>query len=291
MHHGLADINPSTDTICMYAEFLARRFKSPKSVKNYISGVRLLHKYVSVEAPALRSFELDLMIRALDLTMGHTPQQRLPVNLLMLKQICDICDTLGSIGLTFKFAFLAGFFGFLRAFNIAPRTASDFDRRRHTCRGDVLFGPPGILMLLKWTKTARSFADHHVVPLPAIENSPLCPVRAYKDMVHATPTRSQNDPLLTRVTSSGEIIVITSGLLRRGFSVMLTALGYSPRLYSLHSLRRGGATAAFNANVDYIHIKRHGTWKSDSFSDYIARGRPGDSAVANRLAVAAKNVS
>ena len=120
MHHGLADINPSTDTICMYAEFLARRFKSPKSVKNYISGVRLLHKYVSVEAPALRSFELDLMIRALDLTMGHTPQQRLPVNLSMLKQICDICDTLGSIGLTFKFAFLAVFFWFSTGVQYRP---------------------------------------------------------------------------------------------------------------------------------------------------------------------------
>ena len=82
--------------------------------------MRLLHKYVSVEAPALRSFELDLMIRALDLTMGHTPQQRLPVNLLTLKQICDICDTLGSIGLTFKFAFLAGFFLVFYGRSISP---------------------------------------------------------------------------------------------------------------------------------------------------------------------------
>ena len=45
-YYGLKDINPSQATICMYAEFLARSFASPRSIRNYIAGVRLLHKYI-----------------------------------------------------------------------------------------------------------------------------------------------------------------------------------------------------------------------------------------------------
>ena len=44
-------------------------------------------------------------------------------------------------------------------------------------------------------------------------------------------------------------------------------------LYSLHSLRRGGATASAHASVDCIHIKLHGMWRSDSFWDYTVRIR------------------
>ena len=193
----------------MYAEFLALQFKSPKICEKLL-------KWRPVTSQIRKR------------TMGHTPQQSLPVKLLMLIQICDICDTLGSIGLTFKFAFLAGSFRFSMGVQYRPRNASEFDRRRHTCRGDVLFGPPLILTLLEWTKTARSFADHHVVPLPTIENRTICPVRAYKDMVHATPTRFQNDPSSSG-SRSGEIIVITSGLLRRGYSAIYLLLWVNPR--------------------------------------------------------------
>ena len=188
----------------MYAELLAPQLKSPKICEQLL-------KWRAVTSQIRKR------------TMGHTPQQRLPVNLLMVTQIFDICDTLGSIGLTFKFGFLVGFFRFSRGVQYRPRNASEFDRRRHTCRGDVLCGPPLIRMLLEWTKTARSFADHHVVPLPTIDNRTICPVRAYKDTVHATPTRFQNDPS-SPGSLSGEIIFITSGLLRRGLSVIYLLL-------------------------------------------------------------------
>ena len=45
------------------------------------------------------------------------------------------------------------------------------------------------------------------------------------------------------------------------------------RLYSLYSLRRRGATASVHTSVDYIHIKRHGMWRSDSFWDYTVHIR------------------
>ena len=96
-------VTSSTDTICMYAEFLALQFKSSKFFEKLL-------KWRAVTSQIRKR------------TMGHLPQQRFPVKMLMLTQIFGICDTLGSIRLTFKFVFLTDYFGFLGAFNIAPAT-------------------------------------------------------------------------------------------------------------------------------------------------------------------------
>ena len=51
--------------------------------------------------------------------------------------------------------------------------------------------------------------------------------------------------------------------------LMLHTLGIDTGLYSLHSLCRGGATAAYQAGADQLDIKCHGTWLSDAFWGYI----------------------
>ena len=40
-------------------------------------------------------------------------------------------------------------------------------------------------------------------------------------------------------------------------------LGFASRLFGLHSLRSGGATAAANAGVNDRLFKRHGRWRTD----------------------------
>ena len=44
-------------------------------------------------------------------------------------------------------------------------------------------------------------------------------------------------------------------------------LGYPAKLFGLHSLRSGGATAAANAGVTDSLFKRHGRWRSDKAKD------------------------
>ena len=46
---------------------------------------------------------------------------------------------------------------------------------------------------------------------------------------------------------------------------MTKALGLDPGLYSLHSLRRGGAALPYRAGVDILEVKQHGLWASDAF--------------------------
>ena len=52
---------------------------------------------------------------------------------------------------------------------------------------------------------------------------------------------------------------------------MLEAIGLDKRLFGLHSLRAGGASAAANAGVVDRLFKRHGRWKSENAKDGYVR--------------------
>ena len=47
----------------------------------------------------------------------------------------------------------------------------------------------------------------------------------------------------------------------------ISQLGYDPTLFSMLSLRAGGATAAANAGVEDRLFKRHGRWTSETAKD------------------------
>ncbi len=267
IRYNLQDINPSTATICMYAQYLSRSFASARSIRNYVSGVRLLHKFLGIQAPALYSFELDLVLRSLDINLVHVPNQRLPITEEILSQICRACQCLGKVGIVLRCGFLFGFYGMLRQSNLAPPHPSEFNSQRHTCRGDVIIHPPGLILIIKWGKCNQKREKPLLVPLPEIPGHHLCPKRAYTEMVHAVPNADANSPLLQMPLSR---IPFSTRTLATCFSEIITHLGYSTSAYSLHSLRRGGATAAFSAGVDHVHIKRHGGWASDAFWTYIS---------------------
>ena len=70
-YYNLKDINPTTETICLFVEFLAASVNSPRVIHNYISGVRFLHKLLGLHPDSLYSFDLDLMMRSVTLTLDY----------------------------------------------------------------------------------------------------------------------------------------------------------------------------------------------------------------------------
>ena len=76
LKYKLMDLNPTSQSLCLYQEYLANRFKSANSVKNYLSAVGLLHKLLGHTCTALQSHTVHLMSRALDNTMRSPPTIR-----------------------------------------------------------------------------------------------------------------------------------------------------------------------------------------------------------------------
>ena len=88
-----------------------------------------------------------------------------------------------------------------------------------------------------------------MLPMPTLTGHPANPVAGYRQLLVASLTSSPNQPVLT-ITNGGPTTQVTLCMLARAFSIMIKALGFNPGLYSLHSLRREGATSAYRAGVD-----------------------------------------
>ena len=53
------------------------------------------------------------------------------------------------------------------------------------------------------------------------------------------------------------------------FRKWLILSGHDPAIYSLHSLRRGGVTFAYQSDIEAEMIKLLGDWASDCYKRYI----------------------
>lgn len=263
---GFEIIDPSPQTICLYTQFLVRSFSSPQSITNYVAAISLLNKFMGTQATHISSFEVQLMLRAIKLTIRHIPNQRLPITPTILKKLCILCDTLGNIGLILKTVYLFAFYSFIRQSNLAPQSDKNFDPSRHTARGDIIFHNPGIIMIIKWSKTLQT-GQTALIPIPSIKNYLHCPVKTFRRMCTNIP--APNSAPLFIFPGGPPHISITIPYLQKTLAKMLKAICIQPLNYSLHSFRRGGASSTYHAGVGYTEIQRHGTWASDAFWNYI----------------------
>jgi hypothetical protein len=154
----------------------------------------------------------------------------------------------------FSFAFLA----MLRISNLAPSSPSSFDPLSHLRRGDVTLysatcslGCGGLKLCSAFISLLASSSFLYAIP-----SSPLCPIRAFQLLQHfflVHPT----DPLLS-YCSSGGLIILSQGDLRRILRSLITSLGLHPSLSS-HTFRRSAASLAHSAGLSFQAIQAHGT--------------------------------
>lgn len=281
--HNLQPVNPAVSTLCYYVTYLSKHFLSAASVRNYLSGVNFMHKSLGRECKAMEAFPLVCLLRAVDVAMRRPTHQKLPITPKLLARLVDLTQYLGAAGPPMKVALLFAFFGMLRVSNIAPAAPTSVDPSRDTCRGDVLIKPPGLVVVLKWSKCLQTLGATPLIPLPALPGHSMDPLQAYKDLLAASPTTHPTQPLLT-YTLNGYKHVLTSPLLNRLLSDMLGSLGFNEQDYSFHSLRRGGASTAYHGGVHIAEVKRHGVWASEAFWQYITAPVVAASPVAQALA-------
>ena len=166
--------------------------------------------------------------------------------------------------------FTTAFFSFLRKSNLVTASASSFNCDMHLARQDIKFTDSGALLRIKWSKTRQFQEGVHIISLPSIPNSSLCPVTAvrhYFALVPAPPVApffclpTDRSPGFTPLTAS----YFTTSLKRP-----LASLGLNPANYSPHSLRQGGATCAYHAGAPEHLIKIHGDRRSDAYQVYLS---------------------
>lgn len=268
--YKLRDVDPDVDTLCLYAEFLARSFKSFKSLSNYLGAVSTLHKLLDQPCQAYESFRFHLMRRALSLTMYHITDQKAAITPGLLRELCHATDYMGPLGVLFKCLFTLAFFSFLRSSNLLSHSGKVFDRSRQLCRGDIIKQPGCLIVLIKWSKTKQVRDNVECIALTALPHCDICPVQAFKNFTRQFPV-SLNAPLFSYVTRA-RLKVLTVSKVQKVLKSLLEISGHVSARYTLHSFRRGGCTTAHQCLADPLRIKQHGLWSSSAFERYITPG-------------------
>ena len=184
------------------------------------------------------------------------------------------------MGQIFKALYLVAFFSFLRISNLVPHKIAAFSPLEQLTRGDIFFAPPGMHILIKWSKIMQTRDMVKIIKLPALQASPLCPVQAVKNLLLLSPG-NEDTPLFQVKNDKALWIPLTDTKTRRNFSQILQRLGLAHSSMSLHTFRRSGATLAFNCNVSLQNIQSHGTWTSDCVWRYIVQDHNASQEVAH----------
>ena len=259
----------STIFILSFLEFLLENGTSPSGVSNYISAVKSSLAMYGVSTLPFLDQRIIYFQKSLARQRQFSIKIKKIIDIPLLQKITSLCDTTW-MGQIYKATYLVAFFSFLRISNLVPHSISAFSPLEQLTRGDIFFAPPGVHLLIKWSKTMQNRDLVKIIKIPQLGTSPLCPVKALKNLLILTPG-SQNDPLFQIKNEGGGWIPLTDTKVRRHLQAILARLNLSQSQISLHTFRRSGATLAFNANVSLQNIKSHGTWTSDCVWRYIVQ--------------------
>ena len=266
---GLTAIPASSNTVCLYAAFLARSLKF-NSIKSYLNTIGVLHKEFGLHDPISDNWHIKSLLTGIKRVKGSTIKQKLPVTVDILKKINGLLNCNISFDASFWAVCLVAFFGLFRKSHPLPTSAAKFNPDSQFTEISFHFCSWGELLVVKWSKTMQ-FRDRVVsIPLPYITGSPLCPVTAICRALSFTRSAPKcfhafayYDPSLPGVS------VLTYRAFLFKLRDCLDRLGYDSSDFVGHYFCRDGASLAFQSGVPVEFIKMLGDWKSDSVLLYL----------------------
>ena len=222
----------SMQTVLLFLEFLASNALSYRVIMNYVSALKYMFKRYDWSCT---NFSHPLVLRLLKgVNYSVIPNVR-PKGIFMfaqIRKISSLCDLFEST-LTYRAAFPIAFYGLFRISNIAPQSSRLFDKTRHLLRGDLKFEFPGVHIRLKWAKNVQAPEKIHVIKLPEVCDSVLCPVQTLRQLLSRKKLPEQY-PLLVL----DDYTLLMQSLLRKLLATFVRTLGLPLPYFGFHSFHR-----------------------------------------------------
>lgn len=79
----------SKNTLCLFAQYLAKRMRSVQSIDSYLRGVCKLHRYAGEKPPDMVCFEIQTTLKGLKRQLKHKVKQAKPLTPKILKDLYD----------------------------------------------------------------------------------------------------------------------------------------------------------------------------------------------------------
>ena len=253
-----------TETLSLYAQFSSRSFQSTHAIKNYISGVEIMHHLLGYSTANINEFLINLALRGISRQNPHLVKQAKPVTPEILMSIHEVLDFSIKSDVVYWCLFLFAFFLFARKSNLVL-DLDNYVNKKFLLREDIQICENTLIVNVKWSKTIQFGERLLKIPLIEIPGSILCPLAAFSSMcqkVHA----KNSDALFSLPKRK----CITYSQYQSKLREVIAKIGLNPEEYSTHSMRRGGTSFAFKSQVPIDLIKLHGDWKSDCYQKYLS---------------------
>ena len=264
VYFGRVPLPSNVETICGFAQFLSRSM-TPPSIRNYLSGVKMLHIFLGYEYTFTDDFHLHLTVRGIERIHLHVPRRARPITPAILLAIQQRSSSFSSLHRSVFACALFLFFTMARAGSILPASHCT-PHHLFLTRNRVNFSREGILVTLLHTKNIQFGRRRLHIPL-LHTGSRLCPVSAYQASLLGLPVHYT--PAFVYVLG-GKVKWLTKSIFIEVFRCLLRGSGFADSsAFTGHSFRRGGASWAFRAGVPGELIQVCGDWASDAYKKYL----------------------
>jgi integrase len=229
----------------------------PASIDQAISAIRRLHRDAGHpgQPDTTAARRILRAYRRARAEAGRRPRQAPPAVLDTIRALVDAADPASPAGLRDRVLVVLGFAGMLRRSELA---ALHLD--------DVAEVDDGLELLVRASKTDQA-GTGATVAIPYGQHPATCPVRLLRAWRALLAEHDIHDgPLLRRVDRWGHLGGSMSGGGIRHALQALAARASLPNAEQIrpHSLRAGGATAAYRAGNPVAAIAAHGRWAPGS---------------------------
>ena len=182
----------------------------------------------------------------------------------ILLDILGFLDLNKHCDLVFWAILLIGFFGMLRKSNLLPTMKESFDPVKQLMRDHIRFVGDMVIVKVIWAKNLQNRERLVEIPIFAIPESPLCPVKTLKALL-SEPGKGYF-PLFGQKNK----VTFYYDAFQKKLRKTLKKAGYKEKSFSSHSMRSGAVTFAHCAGVPENLIQVHGDWVSDAYKNYLS---------------------
>ena len=256
--------------LVQFAQFLFAEDKTPDTVANYVSSVRVLHRLADIGCPPASQIHFTMLMNGLKCRNKHPTKQAEPMDHTTLKLLfnyVDVSDELEAVAWT---AVLTGYYLVLRDSNLGPISRNKFDPEKNLTRADfqIRKGIPSIG--LRWAKNNQYKNRVNWAPLIPVSDRTICANWWLHRTCRLIPAE-ESEPLFL-VHEKNDRLALSAGQIRRLLKKWCIAASINPKSYTPHCLHRGDLNWAHNAELTQESLKVLGDWSRQAYQRYLDIG-------------------
>lgn len=257
--------------VCWVVAFFARS-ASYASVVQYLKGWKYFLGVSGWDVSQWREWAvLPRVLRGIKREKGASSLPKQAITPEVLLKCLHHLHT-GGESLALWCAMLIGFYAFLRKCHLCVdgvglgEISAAVLRRKHFTFDPVTYA---VTVKVAFSKTNQFGERVHDITLQGVQGHLLDPYFWLQRLFTSQPADGEA-PAFGHVDAGGRYVPLSYQKLLSGMKQAIKAAGMDPSAFAGHSLRRGGATWAFQCGVHPLFIRIQGDWHSDAWLLYVS---------------------